>query len=197
MFTGIVSEIGEVTKVSRRNGSLQLAVRAPRSARELSVGDSIAVNGVCLTATRRSRRDFNAQVVSETLARTSLGVLEHGDPVNLELPARLVDRLGGHLVQGHVDALGTVTKIEDEGSARRVWIAAPPRIERYLVEKGSVTVDGVSLTISALEEKGFEVALIPHTLKTTTLGRAQVGTEFNIEVDVIAKYVERLLPEGK
>ena len=193
MFTGIVVEQGTVRKIDKKKGSLDIEIEAPRIARELEVGDSVAVNGVCLTATgiRRKRR-FAAHAMAETNLRTTMGSLAKGSGVNLELPARLADRLGGHLVQGHVDAVATVLRMEDDGDSRRIWFAAPPEALRYMVAKGSVTLDGVSLTIVEVGETSFEVALIPHTLAATTLGRLRVGAAVNVEVDVIAKYVERL-----
>lgn len=192
MFTGIVVEQGRVTKARGRRGSLDLEIDAPRIAREVSVGDSVAVNGVCLTAVRAGRRSMRFEAIEETLSRSTLGNLKRGGPVNLELAARLVDRLGGHLMQGHVDGLGRVVRIEDEEEARRIWFEAPTDLLRYMVAKGSVALDGVSLTIVDAGVKTFQVALIPHTLKATTLGTLKVGSVVNVEVDIIAKYVERL-----
>ena len=192
MFTGIVVDTGTVLKARARKGALELEIQAPEVAREVSVGDSVAVNGVCLTAVRAGRRTMRFEAIEETLARSSLGDLKRGGIVNLELPARLVDRLGGHLVQGHVDGIGRVVRIEDEEEARRIWFEAPSELLRYMVGKGSVALDGVSLTIVDVGVKTFQVALIPHTLKATTLGSLQVGSTVNVEVDVIAKYVERL-----
>jgi len=151
------------------------------------------VNGVCLTATSASRRRFTAQVMGETLARSTLGGLDKGAGVNLELPARVTDRLGGHLVQGHVDGTAPALRIEDVDGARRVWFAAEEDLLRFMVDKGSVTLDGVSLTLTEVGRRTFQVALIPHTLEATTLGRIQVGSPVNVEVDVIAKYVARLM----
>ena len=192
MFTGIVVDTGTVLKARARRGTLELEIQAPEVAREVSVGDSVAVNGVCLTAVRSGRRTMRFEAIEETLARSSLGDLKRGATVNLELPARLVDRLGGHLVQGHVDGIGRVVRIEDEEEARRIWFEAPSELLRYMVGKGSVALDGVSLTIVDVGVKTFQVALIPHTLKATTLGSLRVGSTVNVEVDVIAKYVERL-----
>jgi riboflavin synthase len=163
-------------------------------ASEINPGDSVAVNGVCLTATEVGSRGFSAEVMNETLARTSLGGLGPGTGVNLELPLRPSDRLGGHVVQGHVDGTGTVAELREEGFARVLAIALDePELERYLVEKGSVALDGVSLTVSALREERFEVSLIPETLERTNLGGVAVGDRVNLEVDVLAKHVERLM----
>ena len=162
-------------------------------AHELSAGDSVAVSGVCLTAVDPDGSSFTADVSPETAARSSLGTLADGDPVNLELPLRPADRLGGHIVQGHVDAVGTIETTADAGGARDMRIAAPPDLLRYVVEKGSVTVDGVSLTVTAVDDTGFSVSLIPETLARTTLGTAGLGRPVNLEVDVIAKHVEKLL----
>ena len=193
MFTGIVVEAGTVKRAKQRRGLLELEIEAPSISKELKKGDSVAVNGVCLTATDTGRRRFSAQAMEETLARTTLGSLQKGRTVNLELPARLADRLGGHLVQGHVDGTAHVTRIEDDDGVLRVWFSAPDDILRYMVRKGSVTLDGVSLTVVDVGRTSFQVALIPHTLSVTTLGRLQPGVKVNVEVDVVAKYVERLL----
>jgi len=193
MFTGIVVEKGTVRKAKRRRGLLDLEIEAPSIARELKKGDSVAVNGVCLTATGTGRKRFTAQAMEETLVLTTLGSLGKGLTVNLELPARLVDRLGGHLVQGHVDGTAHVTRVEDDDGALRVWFSAPDDILRYMVPKGSVTLDGVSLTVVEVGRTSFQVALIPHTLSATTLARLEPGAKVNVEVDVVAKYVERLV----
>lgn len=193
MFTGIVIEAGVVRKAKHRRGLLELEIEAPAISKELRKGDSVAVNGVCLTATDAGRRRFSTQAMDETLARTTLAALVKGRTVNLELPARLVDRLGGHLVQGHVDATAQVTRVEDDDGAVRVWFSAPDDILRYMVPKGSVSLDGVSLTVVDVGRTSFQVALIPHTLAVTTLARLAPGVKVNVEVDVVAKYVERLL----
>jgi riboflavin synthase len=158
---------------------------------ELREGDSVAVNGVCLTATRVDERDFSADVMRESLRRSSLRDTEPGSRVNLELPLRAADRLGGHFVQGHVDGVATVRDVREDGFARVVTFDAPPELLRYTVEKGSIAVDGVSLTISAVDDASFSVSLIPETLERTTLGTASYGHRVNIEVDVLAKYVEK------
>jgi riboflavin synthase len=196
MFTGIVTERGKVKKARRRSGILELEVEARDTARELKRGDSVAINGVCLTATVVGRRAFTTQVMEETIALTTLGQIDKNSLVNLELPARLQDRLGGHLVQGHIDGTGKVVRAEDEEGARRIWITADDDILRYLVRKGSVTLDGVSLTVADVGRSTFQVALIPHTLEVTTLGQIGVGSRVNVEVDIIAKYVERLNDHG-
>jgi riboflavin synthase len=163
-------------------------------ARDLADGDSIAVNGVCLTAVGADGDGFGADVMHETLRRSSLSEVRPGARVNLELPLRADDRLGGHVVQGHVDGLGAIRDVREEGFARVVTIDAEPALLRYVVEKGSIAVDGVSLTVAALDEEGFAVSLIPETLERTTLGTASPGSPVNLEVDILAKYVEKLLP---
>ena len=176
-----------------RAGVLDLEVEAPRAARELKKGDSIAVNGVCLTVTQTARRRFQTQLMTETLGRTTLGEITKGDSVNLELPTRPTDRLGGHIVQGHIDGRARVVRVEEDEGARRVWLTAGDDLLRYMVMKGSITLDGVSLTLAEVGRTSFQVALIPHTLAATTLGSWKVDTEVNVEVDVLAKYVERLM----
>jgi riboflavin synthase len=188
MFTGLVESTGTVAAL--RDGRLAVDTEL---AGQLAAGDSIAVNGVCLTATSVSAGGFAADVMEETLRRSSLGALSPGAPVNLELALRAADRMGGHFVQGHVDGVGTVRDVREEGIARVVVVEADPSLLRYVVEKGSIAVDGVSLTVSALEEDAFAVSLIPETLERTTLGRVLPGNEVNLEVDVLAKYVERLI----
>ena len=192
MFTGIVTQLGEVRKAARRNGAVHLRVATPL-ARELKIGDSISVNGVCLTATDAARRHFEAHVMGETLAVSTLADIKKGQAVNLELPARLVDRLGGHLVQGHVDGRARVARIEDDDTARRVWFEASEDLLVHMVPKGSVALDGVSLTLVDVGHTTFQVALIPHTLAATTLNALKKGSYVNVEVDVIAKYVARLM----
>ena len=191
MFTGLVAGTGTVDSLERDGDGMRLRVRS-ELAGELSAGDSIAVNGVCLTAVEPDAAGFSADVMSETLRRSSLGPLTSGDAVNLELPLRAGDRLGGHVVQGHVDGVGTVDSVRDEGFSRVVRVSAPAETLRYVVEKGSIAVDGVSLTVSAVDGEAFEVSLIPETLERTTLGEAEPGRMLNLEVDVLAKYVEKL-----
>jgi riboflavin synthase len=222
MFTGIVEELGEVVAVERLPDAARLTVRGPLVTAEASHGDSIAVNGVCLTVTDSSDKTFTADVMAETLRRTGLGGLSPGSPVNLERPVELGGRLGGHLVQGHADGTGEILSRTPGEHWDVVRIATPPGLARYIVLKGSITVDGVSLTVSSLggpdgagrpgdagsidgagstsstggAEPWFEVSLIPTTLEMTTLGRLQPGSRVNLEVDVIAKYVESLLAAG-
>jgi riboflavin synthase len=189
VFTGLVQSTGEVVALDGGRLRIDAAV-------ELAEGDSVAVNGVCLTATSVSDTGFQADVMEETLRRSSLGSLGRGDRVNLELPLRAGDPLGGHVVQGHVDGVGSVESASDEGFARVVRIAAPPELMRYVVEKGSIAVDGVSLTVAQVDDEGFSVSLIPETLERTTLGAAAPGRPVNLEVDVLAKYVEKLVAKG-
>jgi riboflavin synthase len=189
MFTGIVRERGRVASMRQDPEGLRLEIDAPATASQLGVGDSVSISGACLTATGVSNGRFSVTAVTETLDRTTLGRLAPEDEVNLETATRAGDPLGGHFVQGHVDAVGRVASVDDG----RVWVEAEPEILRYCVEKGSITVDGVSLTIAALRGDGFEVALIPHTLEVTTLGALQKGDDVNLEVDVLAKYVEKLI----
>jgi riboflavin synthase len=191
VFTGLVAGMGSVSAVEPDGDGVRLRVTTPLGA-DLSPGDSIAVNGVCLTAVDPGPDGFRADVMAETLRRSSLGPLGQGDPVNLELPLRASDRLGGHIVQGHVDGIGTVEATTDEGFARIVRIASGPDLLRYIVEKGSIAIDGVSLTVASVDDTGFTVSLIPETLERTTLGAATPGRVVNLEVDVLAKYVEKL-----
>jgi riboflavin synthase len=193
MFTGIVAELGEVVGIEHFADAARMTIRG--SVEDAALGDSISVNGVCLTVTEIMDGTFTADVMRETLDRSGLGELKPGAPVNLELSVRLNDRLGGHLVQGHVDATGTIVSREPSEHWDVVRISLPGSISRYVVEKGSIAVDGVSLTVSALSEADdwFEVSLIPETLKRTTLGHRPPGETVNLEVDVIAKYVERLV----
>lgn len=195
MFTGIVAELGEVAGIERRGDAARLTIRG--STEDVSPGESIAVNGVCLTVTGILEGTFTADVMGETLDRSGLGALQAGAPVNLERSVRLADRLGGHLVQGHVDGTGTIISRSPADHWDQVRVSLPASISRYVVHKGSIAVDGISLTVSALGPPGddtwFEVCLIPETLKRTTMGTRQPGEIVNLEVDVIAKYVERLL----
>jgi riboflavin synthase len=191
MFTGLVAGTGVIESLERGVDGVRLRVRAGLAG-ELARGDSIAVNGVCLTAVDPDDQGFSADVMEETLRRSSLGPLAEGDEVNLELPLRAGDRLGGHMVQGHVDGTGSVEAVREDGFARVVRIGAPSGLLRYVVEKGSIAVDGVSLTVSGVDGDGFEVSLIPETLERTTLGEAAPGRVVNLEVDVLAKYVEKL-----
>jgi riboflavin synthase len=192
MFTGLVQELGTVASADRTGDGLHLVVEG-EVARELGEGDSVAVNGVCLTATSVNDGSFAAHVMAETLRRSSLARVRRGDKLNLELPLRATDRLGGHVVQGHVDGIGEVREVREEGFARLVTIAADPALLRYVVAKGSIAVDGVSLTVAELHDGGFTASLIPETIERTNLGAARSGDVVNLEVDVLAKYVERLV----
>jgi riboflavin synthase len=192
VFTGLIADLGEITAVERSADGVRLTVATSLSA-QLREGHSVAVNGVCLTATEIGPATFTTDVMNETLALSSLAQARDGAPVNLELALRPTDRMGGHVVQGHVDATGTVVAIVPDGFARRVQIEAPADVLRYVVHKGSITVDGISLTIADLAARSFTVSLIPETLERTNLGRTEVGAIVNLEVDVLAKYVERLM----
>jgi riboflavin synthase len=192
VFTGLVQGQGQVAAVDPTADGARLAVRTPLTA-ELAPGDSVAVNGVCLTATRIEDGTFHADVMHETLRRSSLSEVRAGTRVNLELPLTAHGRLGGHFVQGHVDGVGAVSETREDGFARVVTIEADPDVLRYVVEKGSITVDGVSLTVARIDETSFDVSLIPETLQRTNLGTAAPGTPVNLEVDILAKYVEKLV----
>ncbi|MDQ3783673.1 MAG: riboflavin synthase [Actinomycetota bacterium] len=192
MFTGIVQP-GVLTGARRRKGILGLKITSGAVARELLVGDSVAVNGVCLTATRVSRRAFSVEAANETVTRSTLAGLAPGQAVNVELPLRVNGRLGGHIVQGHVDGTATLARVVSDGASRRMWFEVDPALGRYLIPKGSVAVDGVSLTVVEAEGGTFEVMLIPHTLKQTTMGQLERGHQVNVEVDMMAKYAERLM----
>jgi riboflavin synthase len=193
VFTGIVEELGVVASIDDLGDAARLNVRGPLVTSDARPGDSIAVNGVCLTVVDLDDTSFSADVMLETLRRSSLGALVPGSPVNLERAARVDSRLGGHIVQGHVDGVATVTSVTPTENWTVVAFALPAGLARYLVEKGSVCVDGVSLTVMGVDDASFEVSLIPTTLAHTTLGTRRVGDPVNIEVDVLAKYVERLL----
>ncbi len=198
MFTGIVEELGRVAGTEDLGDAARFVVHGPLVTSDAAHGDSIAVNGVCLTVVEvLGDGSFTADVMNETLLRSSLGTLVAGNPVNLERAVALHSRMGGHLVQGHVDGTGEVLSRAPSQHWELVRISLPDSIARYVVEKGSITVDGVSLTVAALDESSFTISLIPTTLELTTLGAAQVGTPVNLEVDVIAKYVERLHLAGR
>ncbi|GMQ93167.1 MAG: riboflavin synthase [Acidimicrobiia bacterium] len=202
MFTGIVSELGTIVSTAPLDGAISLRVSAPETVGDTRIGDSIAVNGVCLTAVTIDESTFTVEVVEESLRRSSLGDLREGDVVNLERPMSVGGRFDGHIVQGHVDGVGQLSTIEREGDVARYRILVPSDLSRYMVEKGSIAVDGTSLTVSAVSDIGvdapwFEVVLIPHTLEVTILGRLGVGSRVNIEVDVFAKYVERMVGSSK
>ena len=196
MFTGIVREVGKVVSAEGGDDGRTLVVEAPETAAATTVGDSIAIGGVCLTAESVDGPRIRFHAVAETLRRSSLGGLATGGEVNVEPALRAGEPLGGHVVQGHVDGLGRISSVEWEGEGLRVVVEAPSQILRYCVEKGSITVDGVSLTVAELLEDAFAVALVPHTLSATTLRDLAPGQPVNLEVDVLAKYVERLLARG-
>jgi riboflavin synthase len=194
MFTGIVEELGRVRRVTPNEGGARLVIDASAVLDDVVLGASIAVNGTCLTVTEFDEYSFATDAVIETLARTNLGDLAAGDAVNLERPLRLADRLGGHLVQGHVDATGVVRdRAPEPDGSTMITVEAPESVLRYVVHKGSITVDGVSLTVARRDDDAFAVALIPHTLAVTTLGTRAVGARVNLEVDLVAKYVEALV----
>jgi riboflavin synthase len=196
MFTGLVQDLGRVTGRHSSGDGVRLAV-STALAPEIGEGDSVAVNGVCLTAVAVAPEQFEAEVMNETLRRSSLQELGEGAVVNLELPLKAGDRLGGHVVQGHVDGVGQLAEITPDGFSRRIRISAPGDVLRYIVHKGSISVDGISLTVSAVDDGSFTVSLIPETLERTSLGSAGVGTPVNLEVDVLAKYVEKLVGTGR
>ena len=195
MFTGIVEEMGGITVMNKSLSGAKLTILASTVMSDLKIGDSVSVNGICLTVVSRSERDFSVEVSPETLSVTTLGSFAVGMPVNLERAMKLNERIGGHLVAGHVDGVGVIRSRQQDANAIIFTIAAPPEILRYCVPKGSITVDGISLTINAVTEQGFSVAIIPHTAKVTILGLKQVNDTVNLESDLIGKYVERLLQE--
>jgi riboflavin synthase len=193
VFTGIVREVGHVVAAGGGASGLGVRIEAPRTAAEAAIGDSVSVDGVCLTAEEVEGATLSFHAVAETLERSCLGLLAPGQRVNVEPALRAGEPLGGHIVQGHVDGVGHIRSVEIVGGGRRVLVEAPTDVLRYCVEKGSITVDGVSLTVAELLPDAFGVALVPHTLSATTLGALDRGRVVNLEVDVIAKYVERLL----
>lgn len=193
MFTGIVRELGVVEEIEGGDEGVRLRVRAPAAAADAEVGDSIAVNGVCLTVIQVVDSALAFDAVPETLQRSSLGRLRAGAEVNIETALRAGEPLGGHIVQGHVDGVGTVRALESEGEGKRLEVELPPELARYCVEKGSIAIEGVSLTIAGIGDGTVSIALVPHTIETTTLGKLVPGEPVNVEVDVLAKHVERLL----
>lgn len=193
MFTGIIQEIGRVAGVRKTGGGVQLSVEAPVSTPALRVGDSVAINGVCQTVIAKEAGVFHVEAVEETLRKTTLGMMRPSATVNLELPLRLSDRLGGHLVLGHVDCTGSVVSITTQSSSRLIEVAFPPEFARWLIPVGSIGVDGISLTVASLREASFTLSIIPHTLERTTLASVVVGGLVNLEFDLIGKYVESLL----
>jgi riboflavin synthase len=194
MFTGIIETMGRVEAAGKSEGGMRLSVGAPGLA--LKTGDSIAVNGVCLTAVDARDGGFDADVVLETLSKTNLGELDIGTGVNLERPMAADGRFDGHIVQGHVDGVGQIVSVEEEGDGKRIRVRSPRNLSKYIASKGSISVDGISLTVAAVAGDEFEVAIIPHTLDNTTLGIRTPGSRVNLEVDVIAKYVERMMSGG-
>ena len=192
MFTGLIEDLGELAELESNELGARLTIRSALAA-QLSEGDSVAVNGVCLTATEIDAESFSADAMNETLSRSSLGDAEPGSALNLELPVRANGHLGGHIVQGHVDGVGSIAATREDGIALVVTVAAAPELLRYVAEKGSIAVDGVSLTVSRVDDHGFDVWLIPETTQRTNLGGAALGRTVNLEVDILAKYVERLL----
>jgi len=194
VFTGIIETVGRIERLTPLDGGARLSVATPRPLAKLSIGESIAVNGACMTVTRKAPRRFTVEISPESLRRTTLGTLTRGSSVNLERALRASDRLGGHIVQGHVDAMGTLQSIRPDGEWVLYRFRTPASVRRYLVEKGSIAVDGVSLTIFACRGSAFTVALIPHTLEVTTLGMRTPGDRVNLEADILMKHVEALLP---
>lgn len=193
MFTGLVEEVGRVHQITTRGPGVRLTIACSRVLEGLALGDSVAVNGACLTATEITERAFCIDAVAETMSRTAISSLVAGDEVNLERAMRLGDRLGGHLVQGHIDGTGTVVSATPEGESLRVRVSLPPELCRYVVDKGSIAIDGISLTVAECHDDGLSVALIPHTMANTTLGLKSVGRVVNLEVDLLAKYVAQLV----
>jgi riboflavin synthase len=194
MFTGLIEEIGEVKQVQHRGGARRFTITARDVLEDLAVDDSIAVSGVCLTVIHLSDTVFQVEAVEETLRKTTLGTLRSGGKVNLERSLRFSDRLGGHLVQGHVDGVGQITDVQPQKGGRLIAVALPPHLTKYVISKGSIAIDGVSLTVARLRENMAIISLIPHTLQKTTLGELNIGSKVNIEVDLIGKYIEKLLP---
>ena len=193
MFTGLVAELGSVEKLAQQGNSFHLTVAAQKVMQNLKIGDSVAVNGVCLTVVHLGDASFTADVMPETVRLTNIGLLHAGDRVNLERTLRLCDGLDGHIVSGHVEGLGTIASRRPDGIAMVVTITTPPELLKYIIKKGSIAIDGISLTVTEVMETSFSVSLIPHTAKETTLGFKDVGDRVNLETDIIAKYVERML----
>jgi riboflavin synthase len=193
MFTGLVEEVGKIDQIRPHGPGVRLTIGCARVLDGMALGDSVAVNGACLTATEITATSFSVDAVPETMSRTAIGTLAPGDPVNLERAMRLGDRLGGHLVQGHIDGTGMVVGATPEGESLRVRISMAPGLRKYVVDKGSIAIDGISLTVAECHEDGLSVALIPHTMVHTTLGPTSVGRVVNLEVDLLAKYVAQLV----
>lgn len=197
MFTGIIEEIGKIKSITRGGRSVALEIEALKVLEDTKVGDSIATNGVCLTVTWMTERMFRADVMPETMLRSNLGTLKPGSRVNLERALCLAGRLGGHLVAGHIDGTGRITGMERDDTAIWITVSAPPKILRYVIEKGSITIDGVSLTVAYVDEAVFRVSVIPHTQEETTLTAKHTGDIVNLENDMIARYVEKLMQPAK
>ena len=193
MFTGLVAELGTVQRLARQGNSYHLTVGAQKVLQNLKIGDSVAVNGACLTVVRMDDSGFTADVMPETVRLTNIGSLQPGSRVNLERTLRLCDGLDGHIVSGHVEGLGTISEQRPEGIAVVVTIATPPELLKYIIKKGSIAIDGISLTVTEVTDTSFSVSLIPHTAKETTLGFKKVGDSVNLETDILGKYVERML----
>jgi riboflavin synthase len=196
MFTGIIQEVGSIAAIERFGGGVRLSVRGPRVIRELAVNDSVAVDGVCQTVVGLDGEVFRVEAVEETLRKTTLGDLSAGKAVNLELPLRLNDRLGGHLVLGHVDGVGQMTSVVKQSSSWLVTVQFPPEFRRYVIPVGSIAVDGISLTVAKLEGNLLTVSVIPHTLENTTLGESRPGERVNLEFDLVGKYIEQMVTSG-
>ena len=197
MFTGLVAELGTVQRLARQGNSYHLTVGAQKVLTNLKIGDSVAVNGACLTVVRMDEGGFTADVMPETVRLTNIGSLQPGSKVNLERTLRLCDGLDGHIVSGHVEGLGTISEQRPEGIAVVVTIATPPELLKYIIKKGSIAIDGISLTVTEVTDTSFSVSLIPHTAKETTLGFKKVGDSVNLETDILGKYVERMLTWNK
>lgn len=193
MFTGLVAELGTVQRLARQGNSYHLTVGAKKVLENLKIGDSVAVNGACLTVVRMDDSGFTADVMPETVRLTNIGSLQPGSRVNLERTLRLCDGLDGHIVSGHVEGLGTISEQRPEGIAVVVTISTPPELLKYIIKKGSIAIDGISLTVTEVTDTSFSVSLIPHTAKETTLGLKKVGDSVNLETDILGKYVERML----
>jgi riboflavin synthase len=193
MFTGLIQEMGTIKSIATNTEGKEFVIEAPGLIKEIAIDDSVATNGVCLTATKISGNTFKVQAIHMTLEKTSIGYLKQGDKVNLELSLRPTDRMGGHMVQGHVNALGKIKNIEKTGENWEIQVEFPENLRKYMISEGSIALDGISLTIARLEAGHLWVAIIPHTLEKTTLGSKKIGDFLNIEVDMIAKYIENFL----
>lgn len=193
MFTGLIQEVGTILSVTQNTEGKEFIIKAPNLIKEIQIDDSVATNGCCLTATQIKGDTFKVQAIHMTLQKTSVGKLKSGDKVNLELSLRPQDRLGGHFVQGHVNAMGTIKQIKTMGENWEIEVTFPQELRKYMISEGSITLDGISLTIAKLTDNSLTVAIIPHTLEKTTLGTKKVGDHLNLEVDMIAKYIENFL----